>query len=51
MPFRLGALFLIVVGTGVLAAAYGGYRNGVLPAGSNFGRAFHPSRKDNPHAF
>lgn len=48
----LGALFLIVMGAGVLAVAYNGYRVGELPAGPNFLRGtFRPNRADNPLAF
>lgn len=47
----LGALFLIAMGAGVLAVAWYGYREGELPAGSSFFRAFRPNRDDNPLAF
>lgn len=46
-----GALFLMIIGAGVLAVAYLGYRKGELPAGSSFLRAYRPNRTDNPLAF
>jgi hypothetical protein len=51
MPQAFGALFLIGIGAGVLAVAYRGYRDGEVPAGSNFVRAYRPSREDAPFAF
>lgn len=51
MPRMVGALFLILVGSGVLAVAYRGHREGVLPAGSSFHRSYRPSRDDNPIAY
>ncbi|HET6628638.1 MAG TPA: hypothetical protein VFG91_02565 [Woeseiaceae bacterium] len=52
MPLILSALFLLAVGGGVLAAAWRGYRKGVLPAGPNFFRGrWMPSRAANPFAF
>lgn len=47
----LGALFLIAIGSGVLAVAWRGYREGELPAGSSFSEAYRPNRDDNPLAF
>lgn len=47
----LGALFLVAMGAGVLMVAWNGYRDGELPAGSNFFRPFRPNRDDNPLAF
>jgi len=47
----LGALFLIAMGSGVLAVAWRGYREGELPAGSNFLKPYRPNRDDNPLAF
>ncbi|MCD6679867.1 MAG: hypothetical protein LT102_04300 [Burkholderiaceae bacterium] len=46
-----GALFLITVGAIVLAVGWRGYREGELPAGSNFFRPYRPNRDDNPLAF
>lgn len=52
MPVYLSALFLLVVGGGILAVAWHGYRVGVLPAGPNFFRGrWMPSREANPFAF
>ncbi|MEO8460711.1 MAG: hypothetical protein ABI451_09295 [Dokdonella sp.] len=51
MPGWLGTLFLIGMGSGVLAVAWRGYRIGELPAGSNFLSAFRPNRNDQPLAF
>lgn len=52
MPQYLSAFFLLAVGGGVLAVAWHGYRDGVLPAGSNFFRGrWMPSRDANPFAF
>lgn len=48
----VSALFLLVMGGGVLAVAWQGYRDGVLPAGSNFLRGrWMPGREANPFAF
>jgi hypothetical protein len=38
MPAALGALFLIAMGSGVLAVAYRGWRDGELPAGNSLWR-------------
>ena len=51
MPHWLSVLFLLGVGTGLLAVAYHGYRVGELPAGANFWRAYRPNREDNRLAF
>ena len=47
----LGALFLIAIGSGVLAVAYRGWRDGELPAGAKGWQAYRPNREDNPLAF
>ncbi len=47
----LGGLFLLAIGAGLLAVARRGYREGELPAGSNFSRPYRPTREDNPVAF
>lgn len=51
MGSLLSAVFLVGVGGGVLAVAWGGYRSGELPFGSSGFRAFRPTREDNPFAF
>jgi hypothetical protein len=51
VPRSLSALFLIVMGAGVLAVAYRGHRTGELPAGSSFLRAYRPRREQAPLAF
>lgn len=51
MTRTLGALFLIAMGSGVLAVAWRGYRDGELPAGSSFLEPYRPNRDDNPLAF
>lgn len=51
MTRTLGALFLIAMGSGVLAVAWRGYRDGELPAGSSFFKPYRPNRDDNPLAF
>lgn len=51
MPDALGSLILILLGAGVLAVAWQGYRAGELPAGSRGWRAYRPTREDNPLAF
>lgn len=51
MPPFLGALFLIVMGSGVLAVAYRGWQTGELPAGARGFSAYRPNRTDNPLAF
>jgi len=51
MLTSLGALFLIAIGSGVLAVAYRGWRDGELPAGSKGLQAYRPNREDNPVAF
>lgn len=52
MPLYLSALFLLASGGGVLAIAWHGYRDGVLPAGTNFFRSrWMPTREANPFAF
>lgn len=47
----LQGMFLLGMGAGVLAVAWSGWQSGVLPAGTNFFRAFRPTREDNPLAF
>ncbi len=47
----LGALFLIAMGSGVLAVAWRGYHEGEVPAGSGLFGAYRPNRDDNPLAF
>jgi hypothetical protein len=51
MPTILGALFLIAMGSGVLAVAYRGWRDGELPAGNSLLRTYRPNREENPAAF
>jgi hypothetical protein len=51
-PRWLTVIFLIGVGSVVLAIAYRGYHTGELPAGSNgFAAPYRPNRNDNPLAF
>jgi hypothetical protein len=48
----VSALVLLVFGGGILAVAWHGYCDGVLPAGPNFLRGrWMPSRANNPVAF
>jgi hypothetical protein len=48
----LSALFLVVIGSGVLAYAWHGYKAGEINAGSSgFLRAYRPSREENPFAY
>ena len=51
MPHWLSVLFLLAVGTCLLAVSYNGYRIGELRAGTNFWRVYRPNREDNPFAF
>jgi hypothetical protein len=51
MLTSLGALFLIAIGSGVLAVVYRGWRDGELPVGSKGLQAYRPNREDNPVAF
>jgi len=51
MLSALGALFLIAIGSGVLAVAYRGWQDGELPAGARGVSAYRPNREDNPAAF
>jgi uncharacterized membrane protein YfcA len=51
MPRSLGSLLLILLGVVLLAAAWQGYRNGEVPAGSAGWRPYRPNRDDNPLAF
>lgn len=52
LPQAVSAFVLLALGGGLLAVAWHGYRDGVLPAGSNFLRGrWMPSRADNPFAF
>lgn len=51
MLSSLGALFLIAIGSGVLAVAYRGWQDGELPAGAKGIHAYRPNREDNPAAF
>jgi hypothetical protein len=51
MPAWLGALFLIACGSGLLAVAYRGWRDGELPAGAKGVHAYRPNREDSPLAF
>lgn len=52
MPAGVGALFLIVVGAGVLAVARQGWRRGELPAGARgFSGTYRPRRDHEPAAF
>lgn len=39
------------MGAGLLVVAWRGYRDGELPAGSNFLRPYRPNRDDDPLAF
>lgn len=50
-PTLFSSLFLVFVGGGILAIAYRGYRDGELPAGSNWLRTYRPRRDENPLAF
>lgn len=52
LPQAVSALILLAFGSGILAVAWHGYRDGVLPAGPDFLRGrFMPSRAANPLAF
>lgn len=51
VPMPWGALFLILLGAGLLAVAWMGWRSGELPAGSQGWKAWRPNRDDNPLAF
>ena len=52
LPQSVSAIVLLVFGAGILAVAWHGYRDGVLPAGPNFLRGrWMPSRANNPIAF
>lgn len=52
LPQFASACVLLVFGGGILAVAWHGYRDGVLPAGSNFLRGrWMPRRTRNPFAF
>ncbi|HET6546344.1 MAG TPA: hypothetical protein VFG55_06310 [Rhodanobacteraceae bacterium] len=51
MPVWLSVLVLVGLGAGVLTVAWRGYRDGELPAGVNFLRAYRPTREENPFAF
>lgn len=52
MPQYLSAVILLAFGGAVLAVAWHGWRDGVLPAGANFFRGrWMPSRHANPFAF
>lgn len=52
LPPFVSGIFLLAMGGGVLAVAWQGYSDGVLPAGSNFFRGrYMPSRARNPFAF
>lgn len=51
MLSSLGALFLIAIGSGVLAVAYRGWQDGELPAGAKGVSAYRPNREDSPVAF
>ena len=51
MPSWLGAVLLIACGSGVLAVAYRGWRDGELPAGAKGRHPYRPNREDNPMAF
>ena len=51
MPRPVGAVILMLLGAGILAVAWQGYRKGVLPAGNSGLRAYRPTRIDNPLAF
>ncbi|HEX7062276.1 MAG TPA: hypothetical protein VF200_09905 [Woeseiaceae bacterium] len=52
LPALASSAFLLVMGGGVLAVAWHGYRDGVLPAGANFLRGrWMPSRDANPFGF
>jgi hypothetical protein len=51
LPQYVSALFLLIVGGGVLAVAWHAYHDGVLPAGSHFFKGrWMPSREANPAA-
>ena len=47
----LGSIILILLGAGVLAVAWQGFLNGIIPAGSAGLRPYRPNRADNPLAF
>ena len=52
LPQFISALILLAFGSGILAVAWHGYRDGVLPAGPNGLRGrWMPNRTDNPVAF
>lgn len=44
-------MFLIAIGTGLLAVAWRGWQIGEVPAGSNGLRPYRSNRSDNPLAF
>jgi len=51
MPSILVNLFIMLLGCGMLAVAWIGYKSGVLPAGSRGLEPYRPNRDDNPIAF
>jgi hypothetical protein len=51
MPAWFSILVLLGFGSGILAIAWRGWRNGELPAGSKGLRAYRPNRNENPAAF
>jgi hypothetical protein len=51
MPVWLSVLVQLGFGAGILAIAWQGHCRGEIPAGTNFWRAFRPTREDDPIAF
>ncbi len=51
MSRALGSVILMLLGWGILAVAWQGYRKGVLPAGNSGVRAYRPTRAHHPLVF